>query len=627
MFFLRKLQWRLVSIFTAFAIVLIIIVGVVLNLRVESTYYNTFISGIERGFDEWAKLKNWDVKDMTDVSIQEVSEQLRNDSKIYFYMVSENRGYTILTKNGSSIIDSTDKHFEKGQENEFLYREVLTSKNVMAVMAGKETGSSARLNYVDGSTTGAYAKESAYFDYARLLRLKEGDYILYFRYYKEEWEDSLNKLNRSIITSLFVAIAVSLFLGYVFSKTITRPITNIMIKARKIADGDFDQVLEVKSADEIGELTKTFNYMARELKKTMAQISSEKNKVETILNYMRDGVIAFNLKGEIIHVNPAAKKLLGMEEEWNFSFNEFTKKYNLGITLEEITYLESTETKIRNAEIDNKFFKVYFASFIDEAKKVQGIMCVLQDNTEQQKLETMRREFVANVSHELKTPLTSIATYSETLLDGALEDRETAEKFVGVINKEAERMTRLVKDLLLLSSLDESRQGINSGKFKLVKREISFVDLVKNCVDKMQIEARAKKQKLESFVIGKVPLIEADHDRMEQVILNILSNAIKYTPEGGQITVYIGVMYTEVYVKVVDTGIGIPKEDLPQVFDRFYRVDKARSREMGGTGLGLSIVREIVELHNGSVTITSEEKKGTEVTVKLPISDTKLCAM
>ncbi len=219
---------------------------------------------------------------------------------------------------------------------------------------------------------------------------------------------------------------------------------------------------------------------------------------------------------------------------------------------------------------------------------------------------------MANVSHELKTPLTSIKSYTETLLDGCLEDRETTVRFLNVIDTEADRMTRLLKDLLQLSSLD-SRQA----KWNI--KPVDFSALVKSCVEKLYIEASNKNQEFKCFTIGDIPQITTDPDKLQQVLLNIMMNAIKYTPEIGEITVFIGKLYGEAYVKVTDTGIGIPAEDLTRIFERFYRVDKARSREMGGTGLGLSIAKEIIESLGGTISISSEFGKGTEVTVKLPV--------
>jgi len=367
----------------------------------------------------------------------------------------------------------------------------------------------------------------------------------------------------------------------------------------------------VRSDDEIGDLTKTFNYMSSELKNTLIEISSEKSKIETILKNMTDGIIAFNIKGEIIHINPAAKVMLG-ENELSMNFNEFSDKYGLNISLEDIIYLQISTAEEKSVFINDKYIRIYFATFTDDNKKAEGVIAVLQDVTEMQKLDNMRKEFVANVSHEMRTPLTSIKSYAETLLDGAYKDSDTAVKFLTVINSEADRMTRLVKDLLQLSRLDNHQMQWNMQQF-------SFTELVRNSIVKLQIEAENKNQKIESYIMGDIPEIKGDRDRIEQVVLNILTNAIKYTPEGGKITVYVSRIFNDVTLKVADTGIGIPRKDLSRIFERFYRVDKARSREMGGTGLGLSIAKEIVEAHGGTITAESELGKGTEITVKLPI--------
>jgi len=505
----------------------------------------------------------------------------------------------VVNSRNTSDFYTSDPYYnieDKSDRSEFI-NDLLDSDNFVKALGGKP-GQEKKLEYYNGRY---------FFDYAEPV----GDFVLYFRYYKDEWQPVIDSFNKIILSSLLIAFIIAFIIGYMLSKTVTVPIVRLMHRAQDIASGNFDRVLEVKSDDEIGKLTEAFNYMAKSLKSTLVEISSEKNKIETILNYMTDGIIAFNLKGEVIHTNPASRRMLE-EEGFDGTFNDYARKYGLDITLEELLYLENAGNREITVTVDDRVIRVYFAVFTGESRKPEGIIAVLQDITEQHKLENMRKEFVANVSHELRTPLTSIKSYAETLLDGVLEDRETAERFLRVINSEADRMTRLVKDLLQLSSLDNRQVKWNM-------QEISFVDLVKGTVEKMEIEARNKGQFLECFVIGDIPLIRADYDRMEQVVLNILSNAIKYTPEGGSITVYIGKLYNEVYVKVADTGIGIPSQDMPRIFERFYRVDKARSREMGGTGLGLSIAKEIVEAHSGTISIKSELGKGTEVTVKLPV--------
>lgn len=421
---------------------------------------------------------------------------------------------------------------------------------------------------------------------------------------------TIREFNDIIKFSALATIGAALIFWYILSKNVIAPIVNLMHKARNMALGDFGQILQVKSDDEIGKLTEAFNYMSKELKNTLAKISMEKSKIETILNYMTDGVIAFDINGQVILTNPASVRILGMSEV-NKSFNEFSKTYNLGIALEDIVYLNFLAKKEFNINVNDKFVHIYFAVITGEAQKPEGIIAVIQDITRQQKLEDMRKEFVANVSHELRTPLTSIKGYTETLLNGQI-DKQTSINFLNVINSEVDRMTRLVRDLLELSRIDTDHAYWNMEQINIIK-------LVKACIDSMEFEVKNKNQTVEDYVIGEIPSIIADNDKIKQVILNILSNAIKYTPKQGKITVYIGRIFNDVYIKIIDTGIGIPKNDLPRIFERFYRADKARSRELGGTGLGLSIAKQIVELHNGTISINSELGKGTEVTIRLSV--------
>lgn len=595
--FFRSLQWRLVTIFILIAFVLMSTAAVSLNLFVESFYYNTFKQGLEGGFERGFLNPGEDATEEDAERIVRHYSSNKANAMLDFYL-NDHKTFTILDGRTNEVKFSDERSFS--QDWESLSLEIQKSKNYLKALAG-EIGDSESLIIVGN-------KE--YFDYARPI--ENTPLIFYFRYDREEWAGLMDEFNKIIQLSFLIAIILSLLFGYVLSKTITVPIVNLMHRARKIASGDFGRVLEVKSDDEIGKLTKAFNYMASELKKNLNEVSREKNKIETILNYMTDGIIAFNLKGEVIHINPVLKVMLGIKEEWDMNFNEFSKRYDLGVSIEEISYLETYKTKEVNTTIGDKYVKVYFAIFTDENKKPDGVIAVFHDVTEQQKLDEMRREFVANVSHELRTPLTSIKSYSETLLEGALEDKETATKFLSVINSEADRMTRLVKDLLQLSRLDNNQMKWNITKFSLEK-------LVRDCIQKLEISANEKDQTIECYKIGDVEDVEADRDRIEQVLINILSNAMKYTPKGGKISIYVGKMYSSVYVKVKDSGIGIPKEDLPRIFERFYRTDKARSREMGGTGLGLAIAKEIIEAHNGEISVTSDIGKGTEFTIKLPV--------
>ena len=327
----------------------------------------------------------------------------------------------------------------------------------------------------------------------------------------------------------------------------------------------------------------------------------------SVFLHMTDGIIAFDRNGVVILINPAAKQMMNISPQ-DTTFEDIFGR--LHINLEKIIYLENWTNTEERINIDDRFLNVYFAPFKKDNDKTVGVIAVLQDITEHVKLDNMRKEFIADVSHELKTPITSIMGYADTLLEGGY-DEETQTKFLNVIASESRRMARLVTDLLTLSRYD-------SNKKKTRKETFDLGDLVKRCQEKLAIEIKKKGHKVTSFVTADVPPVYADKDDIERVVLNILTNSIKYTPDNGEIKIYVGFVYNDAYIKIFDNGIGIPEDDLSRIFERFYRVDKARTREMGGTGLGLSIAKEILDKNGGSIDIKSKVGEGTEVVIRIP---------
>ena len=337
---------------------------------------------------------------------------------------------------------------------------------------------------------------------------------------------------------------------------------------------------------------------------------AEETEIKTRLLHMTEGIIAFDINGKIDLINPAAKMLLKISPE-DYTFEDIFNKFKLDINMEKLIYLEDLTSMDQVIEVEDKTVKVLFAPFRNEENnKPEGIIAVIQDITESVKLDTMRKEFVADVSHELKTPITSIMGYTDTLLEGEY-DQETQKEFLQVVSTEARRMAKLVTDLLDLSRIDS-----NSKKTKKVSFDLGA--LAKECQKKLAIEIKKKKHHVECLVTADVPPVFADKDDIQRVILNILTNSIKYTPDGGNIKIYVGFVFNDAYIKIIDNGIGIPESDLNRIFERFYRVDKSRAREMGGTGLGLSIAKEILDKNGGSIDIKSEVNKGTEVVIKIP---------
>ena len=418
------------------------------------------------------------------------------------------------------------------------------------------------------------------------------------------------KVNTIIILMIVgvLLIIIGLLIAGFLSKFVIYPINKLIKSAEKVTDDEKKKSKKKKSND-VGELENVFGMMTTELKQKLSEVSTQKNQIETILLHMTDGIIAFNLEGEILLINPAAKKSLSIRPE-DTTFDDIFKKFNLDINMEKIIYLENWTSTEQRVQLDDRYMNIFFAPFKNETDRPDGVIAVIQDITEHVKLDNMQKEFVADVSHELKTPITSIMGYADTLLEGEY-DKETQVKFLNVIATEARRMARLVTDLLTLSRYD-------SNKKKIQRESFDLGELVKRCQDKLAIEIKKKKHNVNCFVTADVPPVYADKYDIERVILNILTNSIKYTKDGGEIKIYVGFVYNDAYIKVFDNGVGIPEEDLARIFERFYRFDKARTREMGGTGLGLSIAKEILDKNGGSIDIKSVVGQGTEVVIRIP---------
>ncbi len=350
----------------------------------------------------------------------------------------------------------------------------------------------------------------------------------------------------------------------------------------------------------------------RFLKSKDEEKSTEQIELRKILLHTTEGIIAFDRAGKIALINPAAKKLLKISPEDN-SFDDIFKKFDKDINMEKIIYLDNWTSTTQKVSVDGINLSVLFSPFRDKKDIPAGVIAFIPDTIEHERLDNMRKEFVADVSHELKTPITSIMGYSDTLLEGEY-DQETQKEFLGVIASEARRMAKLVTDLLELSRIDNNKKKIKKESFDLGK-------MVKESQAKLAIEIKKKKHQVENFVTADVPPVFADKDDIQRVVLNILTNSIKYTPEGGKIKIYVGFVYNDAYIKIIDNGIGIPEEDLNRIFERFYRVDKARSREFGGSGLGLAIAKEILDKNGGSIDIKSKVGEGTEVVIKVPTKE------
>ena len=436
-------------------------------------------------------------------------------------------------------------------------------------------------------------------------------FIIYTRMSAGPMNESLSQLTASIVMMVLMALLITVVLWFIFANTLSGPIVGLTRRAKDMAQGHLDKELPVQSRDEIGQLTESFNHMAKELNLMVSTLALEKNKHETVLHNMADGVIAYDAQGHITHANSAASALLQFDDLEHKTLHEILPR--LGFDPEQISslapgqVLESTIAVSADGapSSNDRYITASCSPYTSKQKEIDGFVVVVQDVTRHAKLDNMRREFVANVSHELRTPLSSICSYAETLLSGALEEKDTSENFLRVIDSEAKRMSLLVTDLLELSRLDDNNPS--DMEFEVV----DLVGLTKMAVKHCTLSAQEKEQKIIFDEPAKPYFIEAVPSRMNQVLINILSNSVKYSQAGTNIDVTME--ETDRYYRVLirDYGMGIPKEHLSRIFERFYRADKARSRSMGGTGLGLAIAKEIMELHGGRITATSEPGMGT----------------
>lgn len=424
--------------------------------------------------------------------------------------------------------------------------------------------------------------------------------------------DTNNLISKNNIIVLVVFVLLAYIVSVIISNKFVMPLKKVEKGMRAVGDGKLPDISRIKSDSEFPEyeeLMSAYISMLKVIKKNTFDLNSQESKTEIILEHMADGVMAFSTTKEIVHMNKAAMRMLNITEEDN-NFDSICKKLNLEADYSKIMYLPNYQSVEAKCEIGDLALSVVFAPFFSDELNPLGVIMIIRNITDSVKTDNVRKEFVANVSHELKTPLTSIRGYSETIMNGDLTYQEII-KFSKVINQEANRMSRMVSDLLQLSRMDYNRVSFNPVT-------LNTIDTLKKICEKVKFEAEEKGHKLELICAENTPSIYADKSSIEQIVINILTNSIKYTPENGLIRIYAGPIENRVYIKVIDNGIGIPQKDLGRVFERFYRVDKARSRKMGGTGLGLSIVKEMVEGNNGTIAIDSKLNEGTEVTMTFP---------
>ncbi len=437
--------------------------------------------------------------------------------------------------------------------------------------------------------------------------------VLYIKYDLEDIDKSSSHSIKIIIQSLILSLGFSLILAIFIAGSVTKPINKLTKMASEIAMGNFDEKIIIKSDDEIGKLSSMFNHMAQKLSMSIDETQREKNKMETIVNNIVDGIIAVDCNGEILHMNPSAKTMImQLSIDPDIRYKKLSKDFPDSLSFENLIKLENEHDfrEILNAEFYS--YEARCEHFYDERGNMIGFILIFQDITKEVQLENMRRDFIANVSHELKTPITSIKSYSETMIDADGLDQDTSKSFLSVINSEADRMSALVNDLLQLSSLD-------AGKVELDVSTYTWNIFLKNILTRFEVHFNKKGISCEFIEEDKDVLGEFDYDKMEQVINNLITNSIKYSEKGGQVIIRLKRDASYAIVSVEDNGIGISEDDIDKLFNRFYRVEKSRQRKAGGSGLGLSIAKHILDLHSAEIEVKSKIKEGSIFTIKVPL--------
>lgn len=421
-------------------------------------------------------------------------------------------------------------------------------------------------------------------------------------------------VTKSVIGSLAACIIVALILAVIFVKIISTPIAEVTQAAEKVSEGDYDIKIYTREKNELGRLAKSFNIMATNLKANIQKLTRRNIELEAMLGSMKSGVIAIDESNAILFHNQAFSKMLAHEGK-NYVGKSLYNVMRNAVSFDAMDAVrKSGETEIReglfiNIEDDTKrMIRVTATPLSQEEGKTLGVLLILEDTTKIKKLESIRSDFVSNVTHELKTPLTSIRGFIETLKNGAIKEEKTARKFLDIIDIEAERLYTLIQDILILSEIEQ-------------KKDYEVVPCsVESCIQSVIELLEGKLNENVTIVYNPVPYIKpyyCNPDRMKQLLINLLDNAMKYT-EKGTITIACKEETNLLILNISDTGIGIKQEDLPRIFERFYRVDKSRSRKQGGTGLGLSIVKHIVELYNGNIHVESKLEVGTTFEIRLP---------
>ena len=587
----RGLYFKIILILVIFTLIVMSVVGAVLISSVLGYYNDQFAACMTQNFGEDAQLRQYLVAAMTDADGDFAAKQ---KSILASYAsrlgIDDYRNYYILDADGNFLNGSDTAGGEALAE----------TPNLVAAMNGQ---------LGDANTAG-----SDYADYALPLTVGDASCIIYLR----DTQDELHEINwmlfSIILQALFIGLLIAILLSFFLARAISMPLSRLTEGVQRVAKGDFKDKISVHSADEIGVLTENFNTMSRMLEENLDEINGEREKLETVLSCLKDAVITFGKDGRPLQINRAATDLFAdaKREELTLDYIFSLLHYESGGI--DISLDDESGGDVPAVRYKGRVYELYFGNirYRDASSMREGVILVIHDVTQSYELDRSRREFVANASHELRTPLTTIKMVIEALAgDEGVTKNEMNKSFLDMAETESTRMELLIKNLLTLSQLDSKTMNFNVREFDL---EESVAYLAKS----LAVNASAHGHKLTFDGAYDPVIIRGDKIRIEQILINITSNAIKYTPDGGRISLRLHDLGDRAEITITDNGVGIPEEDIPHLFERFYRVEKARSSDKGGTGLGLAIAKEFAVAHGGDIRVSSIVGKVTTFTVTLP---------
>lgn len=585
----RGLYFKIILILVVFILIVMSVVGAVLISNVLGYYTDEFFDCMSENLEGEAQLRIYleNAMEINDGTL--FSERQKDILEAYSSRlgIDDYRSYYILDADGKVLAAS-----DEGASA------IAFTPNLVSALGG-EVGNSR-------------SQGSQFADYAMPLGSGENECILYIRDTQEELSDVTWMLFSIILQALFVGLVIAFVLSFFLARAISLPLARLTEGVQRISKGNLGEKISVQSNDEIGVLTENFNRMSRMLETTLDEINDEREKLETVLSCLKDAVITFGDNGKPLQINDSAKALFSSADlealslDYIFSLLKYDKSA--------ITIDPDASSEIPAVEYKGKIYELYFGNirYRDVNRMHEGIILVIHDVTQSYELDRSRREFVANASHELRTPLTTIKMVLESLSgDETITQNELTRSFLSMAENESSRMEALIKNLLTLSKID-------SKTMQFDMKPLNITESVQSIANTLSLSAEKKGQSLTFGGSFEPTYILGDKIRVEQTIINIVSNAIKYTPDGGKIALLLESDDDNVKISVADNGIGIPKEDMPRLFERFYRVEKARNSDKGGTGLGLAIAKEFALAHGGDISARSEYGKGTVFTIIFP---------